>query len=149
MQFPVPQFTDVEDKIIGPLTIKQFGIIFGVGAIVFVSYSITKSFLVTAFFFVLFGLPGLGLALVPFNGRPMYAFIGQFFKFFTSPKQMVFHKEARNVNFEVNFKNQEIPVKEEEPEEPENIDPKARMHEVEAMLNKTALEEKNIADRIR
>ena len=27
MQFPVPQFTDVEDKIIGPLTLKQFGII--------------------------------------------------------------------------------------------------------------------------
>ena len=28
MQFPVPQFTDVEDRIIGPLTINSFGIVF-------------------------------------------------------------------------------------------------------------------------
>ena len=35
MQFPVPQFTDVEDRIIGPLTIKQFGIVFGAGVVIF------------------------------------------------------------------------------------------------------------------
>jgi hypothetical protein len=37
MQFPVPQFTDVEDKIIGPLTVKQFFILLVSAAIIFFS----------------------------------------------------------------------------------------------------------------
>ena len=40
MQFPVPQFTDVEDKIIGPLTVKQFGILFGVGVVALLATTI-------------------------------------------------------------------------------------------------------------
>ncbi len=43
MQFPVPQFTEVEDKIIGPLTLKQFGIIFGVGVIIFLAMEMMSS----------------------------------------------------------------------------------------------------------
>ena len=67
MQFPVPQFTDVEDKIIGPLTIKQFGILFGVGIIVFLGFSATKNLIVTVFVFLIVGVPGLGLAFANIN----------------------------------------------------------------------------------
>ncbi len=95
MQFPVPQFTDVEDKIIGPLTIKQFGIIFGTGIILFLGYSATKSILVLIFLFMLFGLPGLGLAFGKINGRPIYNSIGFFIQFYMSPKLLVFHKQPK------------------------------------------------------
>ena len=80
MQFPVPQFTDVEDKIIGPLTLKQFGIIFAAGVVIFLGYSATKSILVLIFLFMLFGVPALGLAFANINGRPVYNTIGYFIR---------------------------------------------------------------------
>lgn len=107
MQFPVPQFTDVEDKIIGPLTIKQFGIIFGTGIILFLGYSATKSILVLIFLFMLFGLPGLGLAFGKINGRPIYNSIGYFIQFYMSPKLLVFHKQPKTVPSPANNKKTE------------------------------------------
>src|ERR1700722_16783619 len=100
MQYPVPQFTEVEDKIIGSLTVKQFGILFGVGALVFAFFSATKSIPVTVVAFILFGVPGLALAFYPFNGRSMYVSLGFLMRFATSPKFMVFHKEASSIRDE-------------------------------------------------
>jgi len=112
MQFPVPQFTDVEDKIIGPLTIKQFGILFGAGILVFLAFSLTKSIIVLVFFGLLIGLPALGLAFAKLNGRPMYNMFGFFYRFLVSPKLLVFHKEGpRNFDFK---KDQETKAAEKE-----------------------------------
>ena len=47
MQFPVPQFTDVEDRIIGALSFKQFGIVFVAALIIFAVYTISKSIFAT------------------------------------------------------------------------------------------------------
>jgi len=38
MRFPVPQFIEIEDKIIGPLSWRQFGELAFAGAISFISY---------------------------------------------------------------------------------------------------------------
>jgi hypothetical protein len=94
MQFSVPQFTDVEDRIIGPLTIKQFGIVFAAGAFIFLLYSATKSILVLVFLCVVIGIPALALAFAKVNGRPLYNSILVFFKFLSIPKKLVFHKEV-------------------------------------------------------
>jgi hypothetical protein len=148
MQFPVPQFTDVEDKIIGPLTVKQFGIIFAVGIVVFLGYSMTKSLLVTVFLFVSLGLPALGLALVPFNGRPMYTFIGKLIKFLTSTKVLIFHKEVHSLDFSGKVKNSEIASAPKE----EVVSPKdaqVRMRQLEELLNKTASQEKEITGKMK
>lgn len=40
MRFEVPQFIDVEDKIFGPLTFKQFIYLLGGGALAYVSFKI-------------------------------------------------------------------------------------------------------------
>ncbi len=147
MQFPVPQFTDVEDKIIGPLTVKQFGIIFGIGTIVFLGFSLTKSLVVSAVLFVIVGLPGLGLAMVPFNGRPMYASIGKLIQFFTSPKVFVFHKEI-NSSFKSNFKDAQVKSeRNEQSVAPE--DAQARLKQLESLLSKTASAERETAGKIR
>lgn len=42
MQYQVPQFIDIEDKIVGPLTLKQFLFLAGGGAIVFFFFTIFK-----------------------------------------------------------------------------------------------------------
>jgi hypothetical protein len=94
MQFPVPQFTDVEDKIIGPLSLKQFGFIFIAGMIVVVTYTSTKSVMAAIVAFVLFGVPALGIAFAKINGRPIYNLFPVILKFIASDKLLVFYKEA-------------------------------------------------------
>lgn len=94
MQYPVPQFTDVEDKIIAGLTLKQFGIIFGASVIIFLFYSTTKNLAFTIGLFVLVGIPALIVAFARINGRPLYVTFGHLIKFFLNPKEMRFHKSG-------------------------------------------------------
>jgi hypothetical protein len=94
MQFPVPQFTEVEDKIIGPLTVKQFLILVVTAGVIFFCYSLTKDYYVTGAAFVLAGIPGLAIAFGQFNGRPMYASITVFLNYWTRPKFFTFQKQA-------------------------------------------------------
>jgi hypothetical protein len=147
MQFPVPQFTEVEDKIIGSLTLKQFGIVFAAGIVVFLGFSATKSILVAVFLFVLFGLPALGLAFAQINGRPIYNSIGNFVKFIMSPKVLIFHKEA-NVASSAKMSDAQLksPVK-AEVQTPQ--DPQAHLKEVQELLRKTATEESDIAEKMK
>ena len=147
MQFPVPQFTDVEDKIIGSLTVKQFGIIFGVGAIIFLGFSLTKSVVAVVVLFFIVGLPGLGLALVPFNGRPMYTSIGKIVKFLTVPKAYVFHKEVHS-SYKAAFNDmqakEEVKTAQVSKEAPED-----RIKKLESLLSKTAAQERETAQKMR
>jgi hypothetical protein len=147
MQFPVPQFTEVEDKIIGSLTIKQFGIIFAAGIVIFLGFSATKSILVAVFLFVLFGLPAIGLAFVQINGRPVYNSIGNFVKFLTSPKVLIFHKEA-NITSSAKMSDAQLssPVK---VQAQASQDPQAHLKEVQELLRKTATQESDIAGKMR
>lgn len=93
-QYPVPQFTDIEDRIIGRFTIKQFGIIFAAGGIVFAIFSGTKNIPITIVAGILIGLPAVFIALFPFNGRPVYNLVPVFFKFLLGPKFFMFHKQS-------------------------------------------------------
>lgn len=93
-QYPVPQFTDIEDTIIGRFTIKQFGIIFGAGGIVFAIFSATKNIPVTVIAGLLIGLPAVFIALFPFNGRRVYNMVPVFFRFFFAPKLYMFEKQS-------------------------------------------------------
>lgn len=94
MQFPVPQFTDVEDRLIANLTLRQFGILFGTGVIIFLVFSGTKNILITSLVFLFIGLPALAVAFLKVNGRPLYRTFTHLIKFFIQPRQMLFHKQG-------------------------------------------------------
>ncbi|MDR3642095.1 MAG: PrgI family protein [Candidatus Doudnabacteria bacterium] len=150
MQFPVPQFTDVEDKIIGPLTIKQFGILFGGGVLVFLGYSTTKSIIVLVIMCLLIGIPVLGLAFAKINGRPLYNTISYFTKFMLSPKVMVFHKEAVNLGSKSNLKDAQMASTQAKPaptQPAETAD--ERLKKVEELLRATSVQEKDVAGKLR
>ena len=73
-QFVVPQFIDVEDKIIGPVTTRQFVILLTAALIIFVAYKLAD----TALFIFLLCLVGgfaLILAFVKINGQPFHYFL--------------------------------------------------------------------------
>ena len=69
MRYQVPQFIEVEDKIFGPLTFKQFIYLAGAGGICLIFFT-----LLPLYFAVLCMLPfialGFALAFYKVNGRP-------------------------------------------------------------------------------
>ncbi|MBU0721920.1 PrgI family protein [Patescibacteria group bacterium] len=87
-QFIVPQFIDVEDKIIGPVTVRQFIIILAGFLIIAISYKIFSFSL-----FVIFSLFTLSVtcvfAFLKINGRPFHYFILNLFQTFKRSKLRV------------------------------------------------------------
>lgn len=74
MQFVVPQFIDIEPKIIGPLTPRQFLILVVTGGAIFVAYKLSdfSLFIVEA---VLILAIGGTLAFLRINGQPIHYFL--------------------------------------------------------------------------
>ncbi len=94
MQYQVPQFIDVEDKIFGPLTFKQFVYVAGAGGIAFVLYKALPIMLA-----LLFGVPivGLGIALAFYkiNNKPFISVLESATKYTTKGKLYVWKKRDR------------------------------------------------------
>ena len=91
-QFIVPQFIDKEDRIIGPITVRQFLICLVGAGLLFVEYSI-----LTTAYFVLAGMITAGLAgtfgFVKVNGQPFHLFFLNFLQSQVRPKLRVWNKE--------------------------------------------------------
>jgi hypothetical protein len=86
MQFRVPQFIDIEDKVVGPLTLKQFGYIVGAGGFSFIIWTFIPikvvAFVLCAAVSALF----LSLAFVKINNRPFADILESAFAYYTGTK---------------------------------------------------------------
>ncbi len=96
-QFTVPQFIDAEDKVLGPLTIRQF-IILLIG---FLTDAILWK-LLTFVQFLFIGIPIIVLAgIVAFtkiNGQPFHYFLLNLIQTFKKPKLRVWHKNISDAD---------------------------------------------------
>ena len=90
-QFIVPQFIDVEDKILGPITTRQFIILLIVGMIVFLSFRFGDLSLFI-FSLIFFGLGGLVIAFVKVNGQSFHYFLINIIQTLRRPSRRVWHK---------------------------------------------------------
>ncbi len=108
-QFVVPQFIDVEDKILGPITTRQFVILLVVALLLFIFYK-----LMTFIYFVLFGLStfalGVVLAFVKINGQPFHYFLLNLFQTFRRPKLRIWNKELADEELRRYLKKEEVKV---------------------------------------
>lgn len=95
MQFRVPQFIDVEDKLFGPLTFRQFLYLLGCGALSFIIYS----FIPFKFIGVLLALPvfafGLALAFVQINNKPFLFTLEAAFNYYVKDRLYIWKKVPR------------------------------------------------------
>ncbi len=93
-RFVVPQFIDVEDKIIGPLTTRQFLILLVTGLVGFLEYKLADFGL-----FLLTGLVTLSIggifAFFKVNGMPVHYFLLNFLQTSRRPKVRVWQKDIR------------------------------------------------------
>lgn len=69
MQFQVPQFIEVEDKIFGPLTFKQFVWLFGGAGLSYILFRVLPIYIAGPLIAVVAGLSA-SLAFATLNGRP-------------------------------------------------------------------------------
>jgi hypothetical protein len=69
MQYQVPQFIEIEDKIFGPLTLKQFIYLAGAGGLCLLFFTILPIYVAVLFMIPAAAL-GLALAFYKVNDRP-------------------------------------------------------------------------------
>jgi len=93
MQFKVPQFLEIEDKIFGPFTFKQFVYLAGGAGICFVLYR-TLGFVLGAIPILAIGGFALALAFYRPNNKPFIHMVEAGFKYFFQDKLYVW-KRAR------------------------------------------------------
>lgn len=93
MQFNVPQFIEIEDKIIGPLTLKQFMYLAIGGAICFMLYFVLKVGFFIVVTIIVMGFCAM-LAFLKINGRPFPHFLKNFVSFALRPKIYVWQRKA-------------------------------------------------------
>lgn len=91
-QYVVPQFIEVEDKIIGPISVRQFVILLVVSMFLFIFYK-----LLAFVYFLLVGIPffilGVILAFAQINGQPFHLFLLNIAITFRKPRLRVWYKE--------------------------------------------------------
>ena len=96
MLINVPQYIDVEDKIVGPLTMKQLGWIIALGIILMLLWSMAPMPI-----FLIAGLPitMLFVALAFFKpyGQPMGGFVIFGIMYFFRPKVYIWQRAPENV----------------------------------------------------
>lgn len=96
MEYQVPQFIEVEDKIIGPLTLKQFIYLAGAAGLC-VIFFVYLSFV----FAVLLALPVVGfsvaLAFYKVNGKPFIEVIEAGFNYYTRAKLFLWKRHEAEV----------------------------------------------------
>lgn len=91
MQFQIPQFIEVEAKIVGPLTLKQFMYLAVAGGISFAAFFIFQTWLwilITMFMAVI----GIALAFIRYNGQPLPKIIFFAFGFFWKPRLYIWQR---------------------------------------------------------
>ncbi len=93
MQFVVPQFIDVEDKILGPLSVRQFLLILVWGVVGFAMLKIFSSFITFVLLFIFWSIVVFLLAFIKINGRPFHYFILSILQTLKYPRLRIWHKE--------------------------------------------------------
>ncbi|MBI3952598.1 MAG: PrgI family protein [Candidatus Doudnabacteria bacterium] len=142
MQYALPQFTDIEDKLIGPLTLKQFLSLLATGGLVLFFWSIFK----ISIFFFFFALPvalcGIFITFGRFNGRSVFTYVLPFLAFMARPRLRIFKRETPTLAIQ-----KSVRTKEEIKKSPENSaeEPGSRLKKLAYLLDQRSLEESKLA----
>ena len=103
MQFKVPQFLDIEDKIFGPFSFREFAYLAGAAGMCFVLYKWLG--LVFALIPMLL-MAGFALLLTFYrpNNKPLIFMLEAGFKYFTQDKLYIWEKGKKSI------KNEELRI---------------------------------------
>ena len=108
MQYQVPQFTDVEDKIFGPLTLKQFVYIAGGAGLGFLLWRYLPSFIAIPVALAVVGF-AVALAFIQVNKKPLIVIIEAAFNYFIHSKLYLWAAERKHKKKQKKGKKEQLP----------------------------------------
>lgn len=94
MRFQVPQFIEIEDKVVGPLSFRQFIYLLGGGGLSFIIYNFVPLLLAIPLIAAVIAF-SLGLSFYRFNNKPFVFLVEAFLKYIMAGKLYIWKKEAR------------------------------------------------------
>lgn len=104
MQFQVPQFIETEDKIVGPLSLRQFGYVGGAGIVSFLLFFAVKTW-VWAVSSVFLAAVALLFAFLKINGQPLQKVLRAAAAFFLRPQIYAWQPEKPRAKKEEELKS--------------------------------------------
>jgi hypothetical protein len=107
MQFQIPQFIEVEDKIVGPLTLRQFLYLAGAAAISFVLFFLLQLWLWFLITFILAAL-AIAAAFIKYNSQPLPRIAWLALNFLWRPRLYLWQREAEFKELELKGRKFEI-----------------------------------------
>jgi len=96
MNFQVPQFIETEDKIIGPLTLKQFFYVGTAGGLIFALFFILK-FAAWVIASLILAVIAASFAFIKINGRPLMTILIAALSFYWNPRFYLWQHETEKV----------------------------------------------------
>lgn len=109
MRFEVPQFIEIEDKIIGPLTWRQFIYIAGGVGILVLLYIFTP-LMIFVFIGIPFGVLAFTLAFHRVNNRPFSIFLESFFSYMTKKRLYLWRKDKTQTITTMSERREGVPT---------------------------------------
>ena len=97
MQFQIPQFIEVENKIVGPLSLKQFLYLAAAGGISFMLFFLLATWLWVIITIIL-ASAGISLAFVKYNGQPLHKIAWTAIGFFWKPRLYLWQRQQKEKN---------------------------------------------------
>lgn len=92
MQFVVPQFIEVESKVIGPVSVRQFIILLATAGVMWVIWSLFTFWIAAVVDVFVLAVGGI-FAFVKINSQPFHIFALAFIQTLKSPNLKVWQKE--------------------------------------------------------
>lgn len=92
MQFKVPQFIDIEDKVFGPFTFRQFLYLAGGAGLVYLSFKLLPIF-ISLIVAPVFGALALALTFFKYNDKPFINVLESFFRYYIRSRLYLWHKQ--------------------------------------------------------
>lgn len=110
MHYNVPQFIDIEDHIVGPLTAKQLLWIFAMSAVLLIMWMTIES----KFNFFIGAIPVsvlfIALAFYRPYGQPLIKFFTSMFIFFVRPKIYIWRRGSEMQSYKEGLKKEEAKI---------------------------------------
>lgn len=97
MQFKVPQFIDVEDKLFGPFTFRQFVYLAGGGGLIFVLYKLLPLW-IGIFLIIPVAVLSLLLVFYKINEKPFIFYLEAALNYYISSKLFIWKQRLAKPN---------------------------------------------------
>lgn len=108
MQFKVPQFIDIEDKVVGNLSFKQFAYLAGGAGLSYISIKLLPGFLALIVTPLVAGL-ALALTFIKVNEKPFSHALEAFIRYYSKSRLYLWKKQE--VKKEQQNKEQQNPLR--------------------------------------